>query len=174
MRRIQPLNPANHWSTNSTALPEAVAPSLPGDPPLLPSGIAVPGLAEDPSKTARSLLDAMEASFQSSQRALLSRDLAAIEQQTREQVRLRREFEALSRCGLVGSDSDLRAAEEYVLHLGRVQLALVARAQRSLRILSNLLAGPQSTYGPPVSCHGATDFANPDPTPREEGDGCPV
>jgi hypothetical protein len=43
----------------------------------------------------------------------------------------------------------LRAAQWRVLYLGRVQAALLTRAQRSLRMLSNLLAGPAASYAAP-------------------------
>ena len=36
-----------------------------------------------------------------------------------------------------------------VLHLVRIQMALLRRAQRALKIIENLLAGPHANYAPP-------------------------
>jgi hypothetical protein len=117
------------------------------------------------------LLLQLEASLQASQIALLARDLARIEQGTRDQIRLLQELEILSAPGrgleegspgkrnscAPSSDgpltAELRAAQLRVLHLGRVQTALLVRGERSLRILSHLVAGAQSNYGPPAANH---------------------
>jgi len=100
----------------------------------------------------------LEASLLSSQEALLARDLAGVEQGTCEQVRLQRALEILRPCEAAQTSdsertrasSELRAAAIRILHLGRVQAALLDRAQRSLRMISNLLAGPEASYGPPL------------------------
>jgi hypothetical protein len=122
------------------------------------------------------LLGELESSLQSSQRALLARDLAGIEQHTGEQIRLRRALEILWSKNLPqASDpmpfdsmlndpmpyaragaSELRLAQMRVLHLGRVQAALLARAQRRARMLSHLFAGPGASYAPPA-CHWADE-----------------
>jgi hypothetical protein len=122
------------------------------------------------------LLGELESSLQSSQRALLARDLAGIEQHTGEQIRLRRALEILWSQNLPqASDpmpfdsmlndpmpyaragaSELRLAQMRVLHLGRVQAALLARAQRRARMLSHLFAGPGASYAPPA-CHWADE-----------------
>jgi len=112
------------------------------------------------------ILGELESSLLIGQKALLARDLAGVEQATREQIRLRRALEVLwARDVLHPRNSDptsrsepgcesplatgLRAAQLRVLHLGRVQAALLARARRSLRMISNLLAGPEAIYGLP-------------------------
>ena len=43
--------------------------------------------------------------------------------------------------------AEVRRSEEAVLQAARVQAALLARAQRKLRILANMLAGPTLNYG---------------------------
>jgi hypothetical protein len=116
------------------------------------------------------LLRKLAGSLQSSQRALLSRDLAGIEQHTGEQIRLRRALEILWSQNLPqASDpmpfdsmlndptpyaragaSELRLAQMRVLHLGRIQAALLTRAQRRARMLSHLFAGPGANYTPPA------------------------
>lgn len=53
----------------------------------------------------------------------------------------------------------LLAAQWRVLYLGRVQAALLTRAQRSLRMLSNLLAGPEASYAAPR--YAGPDYAGP-------------
>jgi len=117
------------------------------------------------AQAASALLAEMEHSLAASQWALLTRDVAGMEQATSEQIRLRRSLEILwSRApglqdGARGDDAtqldptlaaDLRAAEWRVLYLGRVQAALLTRAQRSLRTVSNRLAGPEASYSPPI------------------------
>ena len=147
--------------------------------------------------TLRLLLE-LEASLQASQKALLSGDPAAIEDETRQQMRLQSSLEVTaqrparpapltygvrsaaprddvtanlllpggdrlsgdpplgdpqSRQSLPGDlalAAELRCAQMRVLHLGRIQAALVARALRWTRTLSNLLAGPESSYAPSV------------------------
>jgi hypothetical protein len=102
------------------------------------------------------LLGELEASLQASQRALLSRDVARLEERTGEQIRLRRSLEIVwSRAAAPGSDAapavagELGTAQRRVLHLGRVQVALLARAERWLSMVSHLLAGPTANYAPP-------------------------
>lgn len=108
-------------------------------------------------------LGELECSLEATQKALLARDLARIEQETREQMRLQRAFAILTapvaapagdpangdvriqeRAQLL---SALHSAEMRVLHLARVQAALLARAQRTARMIANLLAGPHAAYG---------------------------
>ena len=109
-------------------------------------------------QASRDLLAELEASFQVSQRALLARDVVGLEACTREQIRLRESLGILwSRAAAPAPGSDrahsdlglaaeLRSAQMRVLHLGRIQGALLARAQRWLRMVSNLLAGPEGSY----------------------------
>ncbi len=84
--------------------------------------------------------------------------MAGVERGTEEQIRLRESIAALwtseSAATFVplsepNSAALLREAQSRVLHLGRVQLALLARAQQSVRILANLLAGTAGDYAPP-------------------------
>jgi hypothetical protein len=107
------------------------------------------------------LLRKLETSLQTSQRALLSGDLAALQQETCEQLRLQRALEVGSPTGAGTSDgypepdesaslTDLRAAQMRVLHLGRVQAAILARANRWLTTVSNLMAGPEAGYTSPA------------------------
>jgi hypothetical protein len=95
----------------------------------------------------------LEASLQASQRALLSHDVALLEQHICEQIRLQSSLEVLwsrdATRDLVFA-AEMRAAQIRVLHLGRVQAALLVRAQRWQSMLSNLLAGPEASYAPPI------------------------
>ena len=114
------------------------------------------------------LLGELESSLQASQHDLLSRNLAGIEQRTGEQIRLRRALKILwSRNPLQSSDpmpfdragaAKLLLTQLRVLHLGRVQAALLMRAQRRSRMLSHVLAGPGAGYAAP-----AVDRALPSP-----------
>jgi len=120
---------------------------------------ALPRNASAIAQAAGALLAEMERSLEASRQALLSRDVAGMELATTEQIRLRRSLEILwspvgtHGCHAQPADPDLaglRAAEWRVLYLGRVQAALLTRAQRSLRIVSNRLAGPEASYSPPI------------------------
>jgi len=97
--------------------------------------------------------------------ALLKRDLEGLDQATRQLEHCHARLQQVARnAGPAkqtswphpGTDSPVIAeplceAQRRVLHLGRVQLALLARAQRSLTALCNLLAGSQATYGAPAA-----------------------
>lgn len=149
-----PLNLMQPPNTNSIASPDAASRTL-----VEPRGAdpSEPNAAE-PAQAQLGLLRHLEASLGASQQAVLSRDLQRLEQLTAEQHRLRQALAlALQRDPFHGTqerapDSALttavRSAEERVLHLGRVQLLLLAHAQRSLQVLSHLLAGPQAPYTP--------------------------
>jgi len=122
--------------------------------------------------TPLALLQQLESSLEASQRALLDRDLARIEEATRDQVRLQRRLEEwwaaersrenwlAARIRQQNGDhrvaGKLRAAQSRVLFLGRVQAALLARAQRSLRTISYLLAGQAWSYGPSLCPQAST------------------
>jgi len=128
------------------------------------------------------LLGELEASLRLSQSALLQRDLAGLEQATREQTRLRRALEILwewdaTACkpgaGLDGrgkpeSAPTLRAMQQRVLHLGRIQAALLAGEQRWFTMLANLVAGPDSGYGAAGIRHTAAGVGGPPPTGKLE------
>jgi hypothetical protein len=45
-------------------------------------------------------------------------------------------------------DEELRQSGSRVLAAGRLQAALLARAQRQLRVLVNMLTDPSANYGP--------------------------
>jgi hypothetical protein len=109
------------------------------------------------------LLRDLEASLEATQKAVLARDLDGLEQSTREQKQLQRALAILwAESGTPPQASlptrlescaphlaaELRAAGMRVLHLGRVQAGLLVRAQRSLRMIAHLLAGPESNYSP--------------------------
>jgi len=104
------------------------------------------------------LLSELESSLAAGQRALLARDRLPFERLTEQQESLQQALAALvhsSDCRGSGepvsdspATSQLLACAARVLHLGRVQLALLRRAQRSLQMISRLAAGPQATYGP--------------------------
>ncbi len=118
-----------------------------------------------------SLLADLEASLRGSHEALLSRDVVRLEQLTHEQASLRLALSLLwgkAPAHRIGSKSDgqvavqdsdlplasaLRVAGMRVLHLGRVQLALLDHMQQSLRVVSNLTAGPQASYRPLSGTH---------------------
>jgi hypothetical protein len=100
----------------------------------------------------------LEASLQASRKALLALDLAAIERGTSEQAGLIREFAALLRQsgenvrpGLSAGTPERRETfqqnAQRILEAARLQAALLARAQRKLRVLANMLAGPSVIYG---------------------------
>jgi hypothetical protein len=132
-------------------------------------------LLTDPQKeivhTTLKLLDQLEASLKDGQSALLALDVAAMERHTADQCGLKRSLEilllpeaAVSRGKAENGpdlfvlpkcapelDAALRAAKSRVLHLTRVQAALLGRAQRFLAVLYNLTAGPGATYGPLLS-----------------------
>ena len=110
------------------------------------------------------LLSDLEKSLGSSQTALHSRDLARLEQLTAEQGELLRALSAVFHRNDLGSSvlsgilcveqaKEIHEALARVLHLGRVQSALLKRAQQRLRTISNVLAGPHTTYGPAVNSH---------------------
>jgi hypothetical protein len=108
--------------------------------------------SDEPMRTCLALLGQLEASLHGSRQALLARDLAGIEQGTREQRVLAGEIETVLRKGIVPSgselDEELRQSGSRVLAAGRLQAALLARAQRQLRVLVNMLTDPSANYGP--------------------------
>jgi hypothetical protein len=130
---------------------------------------------------AGALLAELECSLEVSQRALLCHDLEGLERATCEQIGLRRSLEILesehrASDGAApqidpeidpGVTAGLRAARWRVLYLGRVQAALLRRAQRSLRIVSHRLAGPEASYAAPV--YSASALAPPAGSAVERG-----
>jgi hypothetical protein len=112
------------------------------------------------------VLAKLETSLAESQKALLALDLDAIEQGTRQQTALTGELATLVareklRCDgeaiiesctqtfrvpAGGVRKDLRDAAMRIREAARLQGALLARAQRKLRTLANVLAGPEASY----------------------------
>lgn len=107
---------------------------------------------DEPRPTCLALFCQLEASLHGSRKALLARDLAGIEQGTREQRALAGKVEAVLRKSIVfsgsGLEQELKQAGKRVLAAGRLQAALLARARLKLRVLANMLAGPSVNYGP--------------------------
>ena len=93
------------------------------------------------------LLTDLELSLRASERAILSRDVAGLERATDEQANLGRRLVLLPVRGGAFSPTVMEA-QRRVLGLGRVQGALLERAQRRLRVLANWMAGPQAEYRP--------------------------
>lgn len=93
------------------------------------------------------LISQLEWSLHAGQQALLLLDLEKLEEQTALQASLSQVLaESLDDLTLGGNTP--QAGCSRVIHLCRVQLGLLRRAQRSLRVLSNLLAGAEGTYVP--------------------------
>lgn len=107
---------------------------------------------DEPVRTCLTMLSQLEASLHGSRKALLARDLAGVEQETREQRVLAGKIKAIlqQRIAPLGSglEEDLKQSGKRVLAAGRLQAALLARAQRQLRVLVNMLTDPSATYGP--------------------------
>ncbi len=135
-------------------------------PTLSSAAEPVSGARTDVADFFLSLWRELETSLLASQNALLSGDLARLEQLTGEQASLQcklslvlRPHAAQRQTGTEGGvDSPapislsraVRSAQMRVLHLGRVQIALLARRQQGLRILRHRMAGLQTLYGPPA------------------------
>lgn len=114
-----------------------------------------PLTSDEIAQSSRALLSDLEASLADSQQALLSRDLTRIEQCTREQIVSHRELKILWPQNIPDPAplAALQAIQLRVLHAVRVQAALLDRAQRWLRTLANLVAGPTANYSPSI-CNG--------------------
>ena len=108
--------------------------------------------SDEIARASMALLSDLEASLANSQQALLSRDFTRLEQCTRQQIGFHRALEILGphSTGDPASVAALRTAQLRLLHAVRVQAALLTRAQRWLRTLANLVAGPEANYSPPV------------------------
>ena len=110
---------------------------------------------------------------------MLAHDVARLEERTCEQVGLRRSlgilWDAAHPPGRDAAQHDLRlsaelrAAQIRVLRLGRVQAALLGRAQRWLRMVSNLLAGPEASYAP-LTCSRVAQYPAWAPASSDPGD----
>jgi hypothetical protein len=158
--------PTNHAASNDLTSSDSPSSNAPSRPSLASGTVLSAGSELDTARAA--LLEDLAYSLHTSQQALLARDLPALESNTQTQNRLRRSLETLwtqkvvtpsgSPPGWAGSAPEepdgalavrLRTAQWRVLHLGRVQAALLARAQRSLRMIAHLRAGLQATYAFP-------------------------
>lgn len=110
------------------------------------------------------LMAELENAFGALQNALFSRNLEGLGQATRKLARCREKLSILSNHANSRRDdsqgnatgpseetiAELRAAQMRILQLGRVQAALLGRAQRSLATLANILAGSEIIYGQPA------------------------
>lgn len=121
----------NHQNTNST--------------PWLESGSVPNGPGERGTFDVLALMHRLENTLLAAQRALLSRDLAVFEQQVAIQASIEDALQQAARdCPLLAQD--VRPNLARALDLGRAYLVLVRRAQRSARVLANILAGAQCIY----------------------------
>ena len=136
------------------------------------------------------LLRELETNLEAGQKALLARDLDGMAQSTREQMRLAGALDILWRTGATVKESagacdaavtaareseqeQLLLAVERVLHLGRVQAALLVRAQQQLKMIGHLVAGPSASYGPsPAARAAAPAESAATPITIESGDAC--
>lgn len=100
------------------------------------------------------LISQLEQSLEAGQRALLLRDIEKFEEQTAIQTSLSKVLAESLRDWPIGEDK-IGAACSRAMYLCRVQLGLLGRAQRSLRVLSNLLAGADGTYLPTAGARAA-------------------
>lgn len=140
LRMSQPVktilpNPMPAPDTNSTAWPEAEMGATAGGTVRESAGI----------QRQLALLSDLEISLRASQQAVLGRDLEGLQRMTAEQARLRQTLAAMATSA---ADSSVRAAQQRVLHAGRVQLLLLGHAQRWLEVLTNVLAGSGAPYVP--------------------------
>jgi len=137
------MNPTTTNSTASHKSEIALGASPPSAPADYPSTIPVDIPSARP--LTMDLLLQLEISLRISQQALLSRNLNELESQSAVQLCLRN---TLSEClrHSCGDDLELSALSARLLQNGRIQVALLLRAQRSLRVLSNILASSQMRY----------------------------
>ena len=93
-----------------------------------------------------SLLRELENSLRSSHHALLARDVGQLEELTLRQSHLQGALSDL--CGNPAQllSGELREAQFRVLHLARVQRAILVRRNRGLTMLAHLIAGTRASY----------------------------
>src|SRR5438270_137508 len=102
---------------------------------------AWPSADADFSPDRRRVLLELEASLRASHRALLERDLSRLRECTSTHILLQRALAASAAPKYNPPDAaEVRALQNRILHLGRVQMALLSRAERWLGIVSNLVA----------------------------------
>jgi hypothetical protein len=115
-----------------------------------------PGDAAPGASAILQLLAELEGSLQVGQKALLNGDLAVMERSTCEQARLQHGLaDLVMRDSVNRGAKSVHDAQARVLHLGRVQAALLVRAQLRLRIIANLLAGAEGNDRSPVYAEAA-------------------
>jgi len=114
------------------------------------------------------LLSDLETSLRASRRALLAGDFETLELTTSDQRRFHAALVVLGGGTKVGEAPassgpfqelalQVRGKQVEVLALGQVQAALLVRARQWLRILENLVAGPEQSYvAAVVAAHPAT------------------
>lgn len=102
----------------------------------------------------QALLSDLESSLRLSQQAILARDLEKLEGATEKQAQLHRRLHMLPALEEESASSGVVEAHRRVLALGRVQGALLMRAEQRLRMLANLIAGSQAEYRPAASGAG--------------------
>jgi hypothetical protein len=125
------------------------------------AAVSVPERA-DVLIAARGLMAELETSLDCSRQALLALDLAGVTRQTEQQVELIRKLEKFLPRGMLAPaserhseedamplvDEEVRRNANRIVEAARLQAALLRRAQCKLRIMANMLAGPNVTYGP--------------------------
>jgi hypothetical protein len=99
------------------------------------------------------LIERLQASLERDARALLALDLTRIRQETAEQAIMSGELKSkLAQLQPPQAHSrELAQKARRVLEASRLQLALLARSQRKLRVMANMLAGPSADYGPALA-----------------------
>jgi hypothetical protein len=135
-----------------------------------PAGAST-GRAAELTQASLAVLGQLRSSLAQGQKALLERDVEALERATREQTGLIRAWQVLFSNPMATQKSsgrrvhapalapELHTAASRVLYLTRVQGALLLRAQRFLAVLGNLSAGSQALYGPLFAGNASTALA---------------
>ncbi len=121
------------------------------------------------------LVGRLQSSLEGSRKAVLALDLAGLGRETCEQMLAMQELGLRNSCLMLPSvrcrinprvaqtkaclrprpeRQELERAARRVLDAGRLQMALLARAQRKLRVIANMLAGPGRSYGVVPSANG--------------------
>ncbi len=124
------------------------------------SASADESLASASASVSSLLLKKLEASLESTQTCLLTRDVAGLERTTDEQRQLLRLFSVAwgkqkasgqfdNSVPSLDSSVEPSGVARRVLDLARVQLVLLARSQQWLRAVANMLSGSSTAYGPP-------------------------
>lgn len=102
------------------------------------------------------LMRQLHDSLSRSRQAVLDLNLAGLERETQEQVRLSRTLKAEIRGGGATDTApdaedlaeELRRSQKEVAQAARVQLALLTRVRRKAAVMANMLTGPATNYPP--------------------------